>query len=112
MTVLRNARVKALKLDDNGMGWVEVGHMDLTTRTSGDDHPEEFWDKNFIVAAERTVRLSLQMAQTDPYVLALMAGRWVSVGDQYAKAELRWRINQHWHGNDPGKPVNWKGIEE
>lgn len=29
----------------------------------------------------------------------------------HAQDELLWRLNTRLQGNDPGKPVNWKGLQ-
>ncbi|UYM26634.1 hypothetical protein SEA_BAUER_85 [Arthrobacter phage Bauer] len=42
----------------------------------------------------------------------LTNGQWMHIGYVTAgpRQELMWRLNQTLKGEDPGRPVNWKGL--
>jgi hypothetical protein len=85
------------------LDWKPLGQVFSGKRLLGvaEQISERFGEKSF----------SFTMQDVDPMLVTLMTGYWFARGHAHAKDELLWRLNQHWHGRDPGKPVNWKGIE-
>lgn len=97
-----------LQLVDRGRFITPVAFSDLVFEpVEGPD-----WGDAVHFTAKQSVSMKFDVEEMHPETLAILFGSWVSVGEQHAAKELLWRLNQHWHGNDPGKPVNWKGIDE
>jgi hypothetical protein len=101
---------------DGPLDWVPLGQILVTSSVKVGSDGKIHGRRLLGAAEQRSERLSeksfsFTMPDVDPMLVTLMTGYWFARGEGRAKDELLWRLNQHWHGRDPGKPVNWKGIE-